>query len=169
MRPTLPPVVLALVILSPAVLASTTEVSFSQPDKYSDARLNRDYGRGADDFVLKDLKAHIEKLGKRYLQSGQTLKMDIRDIDLAGQFEPWRVNFKDVRFMREVTWPRIKLHYRLEQDGKTLVSRDVTVIDQSYLQHGNYYFSNDRLRYEKTMLDDWFRWNIAPKDKTVSY
>ncbi|MFC4862562.1 DUF3016 domain-containing protein [Pseudomonas sp. MAHUQ-62] len=169
MRPTLPPVVLALVILSPAVLASTTEVSFSQPDKYSDARLNRDYGRGADDFVLKDLKAHIEKLGKRYLQSGQTLKMDIRDIDLAGQFEPWRVNFQDVRFMREVTWPRIKLHYSLEQDGKTLVSRDVTVIDQSYLQHGNYYFSNDRLRYEKTMLDDWFRWNIAPKDKTVSY
>ena len=169
MRPTLPPVVLALVILSPAVLASTTEVSFSQPDKYSDARLNRDYGRGADDFVLKDLKAHIEKLGKRYLQSGQTLKMDIRDIDLAGQFEPWRVNFQDVRFMREVTWPRIKLHYSLEQDGKTLVSRDVTVIDQSYLQHGNYYFSNDRLRYEKTMLDDWFHWNIAPKDKVVSY
>lgn len=169
MRPTLPLIVLAVVILSPSVLASTTEVSFAQPDKYSDARLNRDYGRGADDFVLKDLKAHIEKLGKRYLQPGQTLKMDIRDIDLAGQFEPWRVNFQDVRFMREVTWPRIKLHYSLEQDGKTLVSRDVTVIDQSYLQHGNYYFSNDRLRYEKTMLDDWFRWNIAPKDKTVSY
>ncbi|MDT4814727.1 hypothetical protein FQZ97_477380 [compost metagenome] len=71
--------------------------------------------------------------------------------------------------MREVTWPRIKLHYSLEQDGKTLVNKDVTVIDQSYLQHANYYFSNDRLRYEKTMLDDWFRWNIGPKDKTVSY
>lgn len=169
MRPTLPLIVLALVILSPTVLASTTEVSFTLPDQFSDARLNRDYGRGADDFVLKDLKAHIEKLGKRYLQPGQTLKMDIRDIDLAGQFEPWRVNFQDVRFMREVTWPRIKLHYSLEQDGKTLVSRDVTVIDQSYLQHGNYYFSNDRLRYEKTMLDDWFRWNIGAKDKTVSY
>ncbi len=168
MRPT-PLIVLALVILSPTVLASTIEVSFTQPDKYSDAHLNRDYGRGADDFVLKDLKAHIEKLAKRYLQPGQTLKMEIRDIDLAGQFEPWRVNFQDVRFMREVTWPRIKLHYSLEQDGKTLVSRDVTVIDQSYLQHGNSYFSSDRLRYEKTMLDDWFRWNIRPKDKTVSY
>ncbi|MDH4869277.1 DUF3016 domain-containing protein [Pseudomonas sp. BN515] len=169
MRPTLPLIVLALLILSPTVLASSTEVSFSNPDKYSDARLYRDYGRGADDFVLKDLKAHIEKLGKRYLQSGQTLKVDVLDIDLAGQYEPWRVNFQDVRFMREVTWPRIKLHYSLEQDGKVLVSRDVTVIDQSYLQHGNYYFSNDRLRYEKTMLDDWFRWNIGSKDKTVSY
>ncbi|AOE87286.1 DUF3016 domain-containing protein [Pseudomonas sp. TCU-HL1] len=169
MRPTLPLIVLAVLILTPTALASTTEVSFTQPEKYSDARLYRDYGRGADDIVLKDLKAHIEKLGKRYLQPGQTLKVDIRDIDLAGQYEPWRVNFRDVRFMREVTWPRIKLHYSLERDGKTLVSRDVTVIDQSYLQHGNYYFSNDRLRYEKTMLDDWFRWNIGPKDKTVSY
>ncbi|UCO97300.1 DUF3016 domain-containing protein [Metapseudomonas lalkuanensis] len=169
MRPTLPLIVLALVILSPTALASSTEVSFSHPDTYSDARLYRDYGRGADDFVLKDLKAHIEKLGKRYLQPGQTLKVDILDIDLAGQYEPWRVNFQGVRFMREVTWPRIKLHYSLEQDGRVLVSRDATVIDQSYLQHGNYYFSNDRLRYEKTMLDDWFRWNIGPKDKTVSY
>ncbi|MCO6059952.1 DUF3016 domain-containing protein [Pseudomonas sp. MOB-449] len=169
MRPTLPLIVLAVLILAPTVLASTTEVSFTQPEKYSDARLYRDYGRGADDVVLKDLKAHIEKLGTRYLQPGQTLKVDIRDIDLAGQYEPWRVNFRDVRVMREVTWPRIKLHYSVEQDGKTLVSRDATVIDQSYLQHGNYYFSSDRLRYEKTMLDDWFRWNIAPKDKTVSY
>ncbi|WP_036997709.1 DUF3016 domain-containing protein [Metapseudomonas resinovorans] len=169
MRPTSPLIVLALLILSPSALASTTEVSFTHPEKYSDARLYRDYGRGADDVVLKDLKAHIEKLGKRYLQPGQTLKVDILDIDLAGRYEPWRVNFQDVRFMREVTWPRIKLHYSLEQDGKPLVSRDATVIDQSYLQHGNYYFSNDRLRYEKTMLDDWFRWNIGPKDKTVSY
>lgn len=169
MRPTLPLIVLAVLILSPAALASTTEVSFTTPEKYSDARLYRDRGRGADDVVLKDLKAHIEKLGKRYLQPGQTLKVEVRDIDLAGQFEPWRVDFRDVRFMREVTWPRIKLHYSLEEGGKSLVSRDVTVIDQSYLQHGNYYFSNDRLRYEKTMLDDWFRWNIAPKDKTVSY
>ena len=169
MRPTLPLIVLAVLILSPTVLAATTEVSFTNPDKFSDARLNRDYGRGADDFVLKDLKAHIEKLGTRYLQPGQSLKVDIRDIDLAGHFEPWRVEFRDVRIMRDVTWPRIKLHYSVEQDGKVLVSRDATVSDQTYLQHGNYYFSNDRLRYEKAMLDDWFRWNIAPKDRTISY
>lgn len=169
MRPTLPLIVLALLILSPAALASSTEVSFRNPEKYSDARLHRDYGRGADDVVLKDLKAHIEKLGKRYLQPGQTLKVDILDIDLAGRYEPWRVNSRDVRFMREVTWPRIKLHYSFEQNGKTLVSRDATVIDQTYLQHGNHYFSSDRLRYEKAMLDDWFRWNIGQKDNTASY
>ncbi|WP_044873605.1 DUF3016 domain-containing protein [Pseudomonas sp. LFM046] len=169
MRPTLPLIVLAVLILSPTVLAATTEVSFTNPDKFSDARLNRDYGRGADDSVLKDLKAHIEKLGERYLQAGQSLKVDIRDIDLAGRFEPWRVELHDVRIMRSVTWPRIKLHYRLEQDGKVLVSRDATVSDQTYLEHGNYYFSSDRLRYEKAMLDDWFRWNIAPKDRTISY
>ncbi|MNQ33116.1 hypothetical protein D3C85_465380 [compost metagenome] len=103
------------------------------------------------------------------MQPGQSLKVEILDIDLAGRYESWRVDFRDVRFMREVTWPRIRLHYSLERDGKTLVSRDATLIDQSYLQHANYYFSNDRLRYEKTMLDDWFRWNIGPKDKTVSY
>ncbi|BAN50441.1 DUF3016 domain-containing protein [Metapseudomonas resinovorans] len=169
MRPTLLLVVLAVVIISPAALAATTEVSFTHPEKFTDARLNRDRGRGADDFVLKDLKAHIEKLGGRYLQPGQTLKVDIRDIDLAGQYEPWRVNFQDVRVLRGVTWPRIKLHYSLEQDGKVLSSRNVAVIDQTYLQRANRYFSNDRLRYEKTMLDDWFRWNIGPQRRTAAY
>ncbi|MGQ7817484.1 DUF3016 domain-containing protein [Metapseudomonas furukawaii] len=169
MRPTLPLIVLALLILSPSALAASTEVSFSNVERYTDARLHRDYGRGADDAVLKALKAHIETLGQRHLQAGQTLKVDIRNIDLAGRFEPWRMNGYDVRFLREVTWPRIKLHYSLTQDGRTLVAREVTVIDQAYLMHGNRYFSSDRLRYEKSMLDDWFRWNIPPREKTAAH
>jgi hypothetical protein len=30
----------------------------------------------------------LRKLGQRYLQPGQQLVIDIRDIDLAGRFEP---------------------------------------------------------------------------------
>lgn len=161
MRPTLPLIVLAVLILTPAALAATTEVRFTHPESFSDAYLGRDHGRGADDVVLKELKAHIQKLGERYLQAGQAFKVDILDIDLAGRYEPWRVEFQNVRFMREITWPRIKMHYSFEQDGNVLVSREAMVIDQAYLQHGNRYFSSDRLRYEKAMLDDWFRRNLG--------
>lgn len=161
MRPAFLLSALALLIPSPVVLASSVEVHFSDPETFSDAHLGRDQGRGADDFVLKTLQAHIEKLGGRYLRPGQTLRLDIVDIDLAGRYESWRVGYQHVRFMREITWPRIRMHYSFEQDGKVLVSREAMVIDQAYLQPGNRYFSGDRLRYEKAMLDDWFRWNLG--------
>ncbi|WP_137818046.1 DUF3016 domain-containing protein [Pseudomonas sp. 2FG] len=155
-----------LLVLAPVALASTTEVSFSHPENYSDARFSRAYGRGADDSVLNELQSFIEKLGQRYLQPGQSLRVQVLDIDLAGRYEPWRINYGEVRFMREITWPRIKLHYALQQDGQEIANREALVIDQSYLQHGNRYFSSDRLRYEKAMLDDWFRRNLGPQAQT---
>ncbi len=150
-----------LLVVAPVALASTTEVSFKHPENYTDARFSGDYGRGADDSVLKELQVFIEKLGQRYLQPSQRLQVQVLDIDLAGRYEPWRVDYSNVRFMREVTWPRIKLHYALEQGGKELANREAVLIDQSYLQHGNRYFTSDRLRYEKAMLNDWFRRNLG--------
>lgn len=155
-----------LLAVAPATQASSTEVSFSHPEDYSDARFSRAYGRGADESVLKELQSFIEKLGQRYLQADQRLQVQVLDIDLAGRYEPWRIDYSDVRFMREVTWPRIKLHYALEQGGKVIANREAVVIDQSYLQRGNRYFSSDRLRYEKAMLDDWFRRNFGPQAHT---
>lgn len=161
MRPALFPLLLSLPLLVQAAAVATTKVHFSHPENFTDAHLDRDYGRGASEFVLQELRQYIEQLGERHLQPGQRLTVEVRDIDLAGRFEPWRAEAYHVRFMREITWPRIKLHYRLEQDGRELVSREAVVLDQGYLQHPSRYPASDRLRYEKAMLADWFRRNIG--------
>ncbi|CAD5110524.1 DUF3016 domain-containing protein [Zestomonas carbonaria] len=138
---------------------SAVEVSFTNPEKFRDANLRgRGYGYGADDFVLKEIRATFEKLGERYLGPGQTLRIDVQDIDLAGRYEPWRAHAYDVRFMRDITWPSMKLHYELSQDGKPLASGDARLSDMSYLQRpGRSVNSSDRLYAEKVMLNDWFR------------
>ena len=112
--------------------------------------------------MLKQLRSHLEALGTRYLGEGQTLRVDIRDIDLAGRYEPWQSQAPSVRFMRDITWPSIDLHYRLEQQGQVLKEADARVDDKFYLQRPGRVGSNDSLYAEKAMLNDWLRDLVKP-------
>jgi len=134
------------------------DVKFIHPEKFRDASLRGDgYARGADEQVLKQLRIYLESLGKRYLHEGQSLHLEIRDIDLAGRYEPWQTQAPSVRFMRDITWPSIDLHYRLEQHGQVLKEADARVDDKFYLQRPGRLGNNDSLYSEKAMLNDWFR------------
>ncbi|MEE1924422.1 DUF3016 domain-containing protein [Pseudomonas sp. 148P] len=159
MRPVLTLVACCLLCTSMAQAAAPhVEVNFIQPEKFRDASLRGDgYQRGADEQVMKQLRSYLETLGSRYLRDGQTLSIDIRDIDLAGRYEPWQTNAYSVRFMRDITWPSIDLHYRLQQQGQVLKQADARVDDKFYLQRPGRRGSSDSLYAEKAMLDDWFR------------
>jgi len=144
------------------------EVRFDHPEKFRDASLDSaGYERGADDYVMKTLTQYLQTLGQRYLQPGQQLVIDIRDIDLAGHFEPWHSRAYDVRFMRDITWPTIDLSYTLSQPGKPDQQAQERVSDKMYLSRpGRMASSNDRLYAEKAMLNDWFRQRFAPHPAT---
>ena len=133
-------------------------VTFDHPERYTDAALYSDRaGVRARQPAMDGIRQHLEHLGTRYLRPGQTLRIEVLDIDLAGRFEPWRPFASDVRFMREVTWPRITVRYSLEEGGKVRSAATETIVDQNYLSQVGGYFQSDSLRYEKAMLDNWFR------------
>jgi hypothetical protein len=139
----------------PATAAVT--VSFTEPENYRDASLDGSFRVEAGDKGLREIQRHLERLGERYLASGQELKVEILDIDLAGGHEPWRPRLDGARIMRDITWPRIRLRYVLENEGIVATTAEESVIDMNYLGRPSLYYSSDRLRYEKQMLDDWFR------------
>ena len=160
MRPQ-PKYLIALLVAGlSAPAGAVVEVDFKGADSYTDAG-TRGYGGRANTRVLEEISAHLQALGARYLAPDQHLTVEIRDVDLAGRFEPWHSYAYDVRFMREITWPRIELHYVLREGERILAERDESVMDMQYLRHANGYFDSDRLRYEKRMLDDWFRSRFA--------
>jgi len=64
-------------------------------------------------------------------------------------------------FKDRADWPRIHLRYSIEQDGKVLRSGESEVSDPNYMMGINRY-SNDVYRYEKKLLDAWFRKEIDP-------
>ena len=129
------------------------QVTFDNPDDYSDVPFSsRDREQ-----VLAGLANHFTWLGKS-LPPGQDLRIEITDVDLAGREDPARRGAFDVRVMTgRADWPRLRLRYTLEQHGKVIASGNAYLSDMSYLQHINRYSSNDALRYEKRMIDDWFK------------
>ncbi len=129
-------------------------VTFTQPENYVDMP----FAPWERDRVMKDLQTHFDKLGAT-LPSGQDLKIEILDIDLAGQIEPQTRGTHDLRIMRgRADWPTIQLRYRLESAGVVIKSGESRVNDMNYLQNRiNRYAANESLRYEKRMLDEWFK------------
>lgn len=146
------------VMLLPAGNTSAGEahVRFVNPQDYTDASMDGVYR--ADQRVLGMVERHLQGLAGRCLPAGQTLDIQVFDIDLAGQYEWWRgAGYHDVRVMREITWPRIDLAYTLRKgDGKTVETRE-QVSDMQYLWSSGFVRTDSRpLPYERAMLDRWF-------------
>jgi Protein of unknown function (DUF3016) len=139
---------------APARAGGSVSVSFSGDATFSDA------GAAHHDreLNLAILTRHLQGLGQRYLPDGEALSVEILDLDLAGALRLSHRAVGEVRIVRgRADWPRIKLRYSLAANGQTLQSATESLADLNYLGHIGTYSSSDPLRYEKRMLEDWFK------------
>lgn len=135
-------------------------VNFIAPEKFADATYeNR---TGTREKVTRDIAAQFVKFGQRHLAPGQRLEIEVLDVDLAGRYEPWQSEARDVRFMRDVTWPRINFKYRLLGPEGEIASGEENLSDMQYLRRPGVGLSQDRLRYESSMLEGWFSKRFKP-------
>jgi Protein of unknown function (DUF3016) len=146
----------ACIWTSPAGAAVT--VSFTKPESYIDIGRYRN----EPNTEMKEIEAYLKKLGERYLPPNQLLKIEVLDVDLAGDLSISSRSGHDVRILRgKADWPKFRLHYVLEADGRVLVDQQENIADMDYLQHPNRLYSSQSLPYEKQMLADWFRQRFA--------
>jgi hypothetical protein len=102
------------------------------------------------------LQQHFDKLAAA-LPAGQQLKVDVTDIDLAGETSPTRFHGRDVRVLKgRADWPRMNLSYSITQGDKVIKSGQEKLSDMDYQHSRSHYANDDALRYEKNMLDQWF-------------
>ncbi|SDR92943.1 Protein of unknown function [Opitutus sp. GAS368] len=138
--------------------AAPIEVTFIAPEKFTDVKddaMGTDRGR---DAVLGELKEHLVTQAAKYMVPGQQLEIKVTDVDLAGDFEPWRgPNFNDIRIVKDIYPPRVDLEFRLlGADGKVVSEGKRQLRNPDYLLTVARPTA-DRLRYEKEMLSDWLR------------
>jgi hypothetical protein len=110
--------------------------------------------------VLKELTEHFERLGKD-LPPGQDLRVEVLDMDLAGELRP---NFRghEIRILRGAAdWPRMQVRYTLEANGQVVRRGEDALSDMTYLNRTPRYADGDTMRYEKRMIDDWFKEKFA--------
>ncbi|MBI5719826.1 MAG: DUF3016 domain-containing protein [Burkholderiales bacterium] len=136
----------------PAHAAGTVEVRFVEPERFTDA------GRAPfdRDRALESLAAHLRQLGQR-LPDGQRLRVDVLDVDLAGEQVLRRGH--DLRVLRGgADMPHIHLKWTLEQGGSALKSGEDRLTDLGYMtSRTTPAASVGDLPHEKRLLAQWFR------------
>jgi len=153
---------LATALGAPVAANAAVDVSFTNPDKFVDASPRGYRSDKERNRVMDQIRQHLEKQGARYLKPSQSLQIEVLDIDLAGRVEWWRHNAHDIRIIRDIDSPSMKLRYTLSENGQTLATGEERVRDLGYLMGINVTLgSHDPLKYEKTMLNDWFRKRFA--------
>jgi Protein of unknown function (DUF3016) len=130
-----------------AQAAGRIELAWIEPERFIDS------GPTAADRAetLHALGGHIQQLAGA-LPDGQTLKIEVTDLNLAGEvrFMPGR----DVRVLRNrADWPTMNLRYTLVADGRVLKSGETRLSDMNY----GFTLRSDAYGYEKRMIDTWFR------------
>ena len=149
-------------LLIAAAQSATVTVSFTQPERYSDA------GTTAPEREtnLAVLAAHLKGLGQRLLPDDQALTVEVLDVDLAGSVWPSR-RAGPLRIARGgADWPRIQMRYSLDIPGQEPLSGTEEVGDMDYLRHIAGYTSSGSLGHERRMLDEWFRARFVDRSAT---
>jgi hypothetical protein len=135
---------------------SRTAVVFVDPEKFTDAR--RSEFKPNSDALLDALAKFMREMGENILPPDMNLEIRVTDIDLAGNFEPWRgPEFDQVRITNQLYPPRVALEFRvIDARGQVIHKGTRNLIDLDY-QLRTYYPVDDYLRYEKDLLRHWFR------------
>lgn len=130
------------------------QVEYISPEKFTDIS-STNYGPPNPNY-LDQLRKHVEKKAAGYLRPGEQLTISIKDIDMAGGFEPWIMPVNpDVRMVRDIYPPRIVLNYELRDgDGKVLQAGDEKLSNPAFLLNPRPN-SLDTMRHEKALLDGW--------------
>lgn len=142
----------------PAKNDARVETNFVQPERFTDVRdgyTASDLGRQA---VLDQIRDYLASRAVAYVGEGQKLTVTFTDIDLAGDFEPWRGSQgMDVRIVKDIYPPKMDLGFKLTgadgvviKEGKRQL-RDLMFMSKLSLNR------SDTLRYEKALLDDWLK------------
>lgn len=135
-----------------AVHAGKVEVAFVNPASYTDIGA----GAAEEDANLRQIDRYLRTLGERFLPPGQTLTVEVLEVDLAGALRP-QLGGTDLRVVTgEADFPRMRLRYNLTGDGQQR-SGDERVVDLNYTRGLANRGDSEALFYEKRMLFAWFK------------
>ena len=136
-------------------------VTWVSPKDFTDMRPGMETRKRFRNNTMERLYEYIEKLANE-LPEGHKLKLNVTDVDLAGQVWPGGFvgfnNPNDVRIIRQVDVPRIDFSFELlDQSGKVLKSGEKELKDLAFQERIAGFRRNDSLLYEKNMMKRWFK------------
>jgi len=154
-------------LLASAIVATTglsavnVVVDWHQPGNYTDLGTHFHDETNLAAFK-KELEPYITRIANDHLPDGSTLELKITNVDLAGEFEPWRLN-SDARIVRSVYPPRMSLEYSVHDvRGELIDSGKAEIVNPTFdFNIGQRFLSQDNFFYERDLIASWIRNNLA--------
>ncbi len=147
-----------IVLLLGAALPSVAaiNVSFDKSRKYADA------GMSGDEAIsnVRDLATYIAGIAKRDLPVDAEFNVEILDVDLAGDRRLVGRGVWIRHMSGDADWPNLKVKFTLHVPGRPPMEGIDKISGENYLMHGES-LSYDPMRYEKLMIDQWFKYRIV--------
>ena len=139
------------------------EVIFDHPENFTDIKgdsMDSPKGREA---MLDQIRDFLETTGAGIVPAGQKLTLTFTDIDLAGEYEPWRSGqWSDVRIIKDIYPPHFVFSYKLtDAAGNALKEGKADLRDLTFMMRVTI-SRNEPLRFEKDILGDWIR-SVIPR------
>jgi hypothetical protein len=139
------------------------EVIFDHPEKFTDIKGDSMDSPKGRDAMLDQLRDFLETRGADLLPKGQKLTLTFTNIDLAGEYEPWRGGqWSDVRIIKDIYPPRFIFSYKLTDAAGAVLKEDkVDLRDLSFMMRVTIN-RDEPLRFERDILGDWIR-SVSPR------
>jgi hypothetical protein len=158
------PLLLLAATLAGAALAADparVEVTFEDLARFSDLRSSTMATPREREGLAGILRQHLERAAPERIPAGSRLAVHITDVDMAGEFHPPGAP-RDTRIVKDIYPPRIELEFRLVRADGTVEKEGARKLrDSSFLWSASP-VSQESMRYEKGLLDDWLQKEFAP-------
>ena len=132
------------------------QVRWGDPAEFTELRYSPNRRQASQGDWVAELGAYVARRIARVLPAGERVDVEVLDVERAGEFEWWGSMNDDIRVMRPIYAPRMRVQFRrFGSDGQVVAEGERTLSDIAYLDGPQPVSSSDPLRYEKRMVDRW--------------
>ena len=144
----------SMLLIAPGAFAASSEVTWTDYKSYRDIDAGNENRKSFRERTFREFEKHFAKLAAT-LPEGQVLKIDVTDVDLAGDTNAAGIH--RTRIVKQIYMPRMNFSYQLfDAEGKVIQADEAVVKDMNFMSGNSLKYRNKSLGYEKKMLDDWF-------------
>ncbi|MGX9460437.1 DUF3016 domain-containing protein [Shewanella sp. A14] len=148
---------------NPVTEVGVVKIEWQSPKNFRDIKNSNEIQSRFEKRLFETLTKNINKKAEKILKPGQTLQMQVTNLDLAGDMRPtFGAMPNDLRIVKDLYPPKATFSYSVNQGDKVIIAGDEKLTDMNFMYNSRR-FNDKPFQYETSMFDDWLQKSIAPK------
>lgn len=136
------------------------DVTWENTEEFTDIEVSGMSAKKSAPIVERELTETFVEEAEDYLPEGWAVHFTVTDLDLAGEYEPWRsIQYDDIRFIKDIYPPRLEASWVVKNAAGDVVTEGqekVTDLDFTFTINRTR-LNTDQFTYERQMIEDFVR------------